>query len=462
MTDGTLLEQVRQGDPTAIATLLNHYLQRSGITARAALRDRVLHLLLEAAQVPDQQALVAYVRRGMQGLKMAMAQPGNGFDTVMIYGRRQGEQAAAWTETLDLTTLASPSTAPSAAGSATGSATGSAAGSATVATPPAAAAGLGAALGLAAARLGAEAVPPDIRTGPPTPPAPSATASPTPVAPPGSETTAVPPISPLPMPATPAPEPPVGISGGAEGEPGSVIPPVVPAPSAPPSPPPPAAVTPSGASSAQMQEASCQGLLAKGLLALLLLGFLGYVGWMLWTVSQQKQTISAAQSLTAGAIDVDKATNLNELKAAQQKLKDAETMLSAVPDIPGSAYANAQAELVKVRERLQQVEERLQAETKAQENLTAAVKLAAEATALGKLPNPTIASWKEAEAKWLAAINYLATIPPTSFLYPDASQRLAAYRNNYLLARQEVINLGGEVQPISGLGGSPEALGRQK
>lgn len=210
MTDGTLLEQVRQGDPTAIATLLNHYLQRSGITARAALRDRVLHLLLEAAQVPDQQALVAYVRRGMQGLKMAMAQPRNGFDTVMIYGRRQGDRAAAWTETLDLSTLASPATAPSATGPATGPATGSAA----AATPPAAEAGLGAALGLAAARLGAEAVPPDIRTGPPTPPAPSATVPPTPVAPPGSETTTVPPISPLPTPATPAPEPPVGISGG--------------------------------------------------------------------------------------------------------------------------------------------------------------------------------------------------------------------------------------------------------
>ncbi len=211
-----------------------------------------------------------------------------------------------------------------------------------------------------------------------------------------------------------------------------------------------------------MQEASCQGLLAKGLLGLLILGFLGYVGWMVWTVRQQQQTISDAQSLMAGAIDVDKATSLSELQAAQQKLKNAETVLSAVPDIPGSAYAEAQAELAKVRERLQQVEERLQTEATAQENLTAAMALATEATALGKRSDPTIASWKEAEAKWLAAINYLATIPPTSFLYPEASQRIEAYRNSYLLARKEVVNLGGEVQPISGLSGSPEALGRQK
>jgi len=211
-----------------------------------------------------------------------------------------------------------------------------------------------------------------------------------------------------------------------------------------------------------MQEASCQGLLAKGLLGLLILGFLGYVGWMLWTVSQQKQTISDAQSLTAGAIDVDKAKTLDELQAAQQKLKDAETMLSVVRDIPGSAYAEAQAELVKVRERLQQVEERLQAEAKAQENMAAAMRLATEATALGKRPDPTVESWKEAEGKWLAAINYLATIPPSSFLYPEASQRIDAYRNNYLLARKEVVNLGGDVQPISGVTGSPEALGRQK
>lgn len=450
MTDGTLLEQVRQGDPTAIATLLNHYLQRSGITARATLRDRVLHLLLEAAQVPDQQALVAYVRRGMQGLKQAMAQPRNGFDTVMIYGRRQGEQAAAWTETLDLAALSSPTAPPI--------------------TP--AEAGLGAAaVGLgAAAQPGVEAAPPDIRTGATgpasevpsaSPPPPSVLPSPVPPPP-------APPVSPLPPPTAPPtiPEPGVGISTGGEASGSNVppsSPPVIPGPSAPPAAPP--SVSPpagAGGGTTQMQEASCQGLLARGLLGLLIVGFLGYIGWMLWTVSQQRQVIEEVQTLTAGAIDVAKVKDLSELKAAQQKLKDAETKLAALSDIPGSAYAEAQAELIKVREQLQQVEERLQAEVKAQENMAAAMGLATEATALGKLPDRTVETWKQAEAKWLAAINYLAAIPPTSFLYPEASQRLAAYRNNYLLARQEVVKLGGEVQPISGLNGSLDALGRQK
>ncbi|WP_448572036.1 hypothetical protein, partial [Trichothermofontia sp.] len=267
--------------------------------------------------------------------------------------------------------------------------------------------------------------------------------------------------------APPVPEPGLGMGAGSEASGPSVapsgLPPVVPVSSTPASPTmPPSSPAVASGSSTQMQEASCQGLLARGLLGLLILGFLGYVGWMLWTVSQQKQSIADAQALTAGAIDVAKVTNLNELQAAQQKLKDAETVLSAVPDIPGSAYAEAQAELLKVREQLQQVEERLQAEAKAQESMTAAMGLATEATALGKRPNRTIETWKEAEAKWLAAINYLAAIPPTSFLYPEASQRIEAYRNNYLLARKEVVNLGGEVQPISGLDGSPSALGRQK
>lgn len=201
-------------------------------------------------------------------------------------------------------------------------------------------------------------------------------------------------------------------------------------------------------------------LYAGGLLGLLILGFLGYVGWRFWTVSPQKQVISDAQSLMAGAIDVDKVTSLSELQSAQRKLKNNETVLAAVPNIPGSAYAEAQAALIQVRKRLRQVEERLQAEAKAQESLTTAMALATEATNLVKRPDPTIESWKEAEAKWLDAISSLATVPPTSFLYPEASQRIEAYRNNYLLARKEVMDLGGEVQPISELGGSPEAFGR--
>ena len=47
-SQASLLAQAKQGDPKAIATLLNHKLQSKGITTRASVKNSCLHIMLEA------------------------------------------------------------------------------------------------------------------------------------------------------------------------------------------------------------------------------------------------------------------------------------------------------------------------------------------------------------------------------------------------------------------------------
>lgn len=53
MAQTNILELAKQGDPKAIAALINRQLQPKGITAKVALKDNCLQTMLESAQVPD-------------------------------------------------------------------------------------------------------------------------------------------------------------------------------------------------------------------------------------------------------------------------------------------------------------------------------------------------------------------------------------------------------------------------
>lgn len=68
MTQSNLLELARQGDPQAIATLMNRTLQPKGITARTELQGDRLRVLLEADQIPNRQAMTTFVRHGITSL----------------------------------------------------------------------------------------------------------------------------------------------------------------------------------------------------------------------------------------------------------------------------------------------------------------------------------------------------------------------------------------------------------
>lgn len=87
-----LVELARQGNPKAIAVLLNQFLQPKGINAIALLRDGCFHILLESAQVPDREVTAKFVQNKLASLKS------KSITHVKVHGRQSGNKSVAWTQ----------------------------------------------------------------------------------------------------------------------------------------------------------------------------------------------------------------------------------------------------------------------------------------------------------------------------------------------------------------------------
>ena len=95
-TPQNILHLARQGDPDAIAALMNRHLETHGITARVAKQESTLCVNLEAAQIPNQAELVAYVKKGVAGLELAA------IDHLTVSCQQLGADTQAWSEDLTL------------------------------------------------------------------------------------------------------------------------------------------------------------------------------------------------------------------------------------------------------------------------------------------------------------------------------------------------------------------------
>ncbi|MEZ2276961.1 MAG: hypothetical protein ACBR12_08605 [Microcoleus sp.] len=88
-----LLEMARQGNPKAIATLINQLLQPQGITATAGFKDGWLHIILESApSAPNQQNTATYIYKKLCTLKSKF------LHKVKIHGRQLGNKTIVWTQ----------------------------------------------------------------------------------------------------------------------------------------------------------------------------------------------------------------------------------------------------------------------------------------------------------------------------------------------------------------------------
>nr|WP_293100433.1 CapA family protein [Okeania sp. SIO2F4] len=96
MSQEEVLTLAKQGDPTAIAFLIDQKLSNIGVKARANIQKNNLHLLLEASELPDRQTCVKVIHQGMKALKAPS------IDFVNIYGRRLGHTIPEWTEVIEL------------------------------------------------------------------------------------------------------------------------------------------------------------------------------------------------------------------------------------------------------------------------------------------------------------------------------------------------------------------------
>ncbi|MBD2347107.1 hypothetical protein [Anabaena subtropica] len=99
MTQAKLVKLAQQGNTQAIALLMNRHLKPKGITAKVILKEACLQVMLESTQTLNQQALVAFVQKGITSLDTAS------IERVKVYGRQIGEELLAWTEEFDLGTI---------------------------------------------------------------------------------------------------------------------------------------------------------------------------------------------------------------------------------------------------------------------------------------------------------------------------------------------------------------------
>jgi hypothetical protein len=96
MTPQDVLNAAKQGNPEAIAALMNRSLQTKGITARAKLVAGTLQVMLEGNTAPSKAESVAYVAKGIKGLEIP------GISHLMIAGKSIGAENLEWTERIEL------------------------------------------------------------------------------------------------------------------------------------------------------------------------------------------------------------------------------------------------------------------------------------------------------------------------------------------------------------------------
>lgn len=100
MSAQEILTLAQQGNPIAIATLLNYLTQRQGMKVRVQRQGDRLHVLLEAGSVPNPHEMMAMVQDSINELHV------QGITSITVYGRQRGNRLPAWQQTTYLKTEA--------------------------------------------------------------------------------------------------------------------------------------------------------------------------------------------------------------------------------------------------------------------------------------------------------------------------------------------------------------------
>ncbi|MCL1463475.1 CapA family protein [Argonema galeatum] len=91
-----VLSLAQQGDPDAIAVLINKVVSKKGVTATAKSKGNCLHIVLESDRVPNQASCVRFIHDGIIRLNPKY------IDSVRLYGRRSDQKWPTWTEFVEL------------------------------------------------------------------------------------------------------------------------------------------------------------------------------------------------------------------------------------------------------------------------------------------------------------------------------------------------------------------------
>jgi len=91
-----ILALAKQGNPSAIASLINQATNPKGIAAQVTLQGNCLQIVLVAAQVPHRAASTRFIHNGLLRLQIPF------LESVRIYGRQSDRQKPDWSEVVQL------------------------------------------------------------------------------------------------------------------------------------------------------------------------------------------------------------------------------------------------------------------------------------------------------------------------------------------------------------------------
>lgn len=168
------------------------------------------------------------------------------------------------------------------------------------------------------------------------------------------------------------------------------------------------------------------GVIAFVLLALLTTG--GVIGFSVATTRiDDSKAIAAAQALVAEA-QVEDAAGMEALASASQKLTEARDILRGIDNVRGSRYATAQEELTQVRNALQTVESRIDAEESAASDWQEGQAMAQAAIQYVNTPPYSIEEWQKAKDDLGNAIAMIGSVPKGSSYAEQAKAALGEYQ----------------------------------
>ncbi|MGD1808641.1 hypothetical protein ACP6PL_24835 [Dapis sp. BLCC M126] len=89
-----IIELATQGNPKAVAIIINQSLQQQGITVIAGRKNGYLHIVVESEQVPNQEIVTPLVQKRIAHLQSECLK------NVKIHGRQLGNKSIIWTQTI--------------------------------------------------------------------------------------------------------------------------------------------------------------------------------------------------------------------------------------------------------------------------------------------------------------------------------------------------------------------------
>ncbi|WP_088241016.1 hypothetical protein [Calothrix rhizosoleniae] len=98
-SEPNIVELAKQGNPKAIASLINRQLNPQGITVKTNLQDTCLQIFLESLDPPLQEDILPFIHKGMSNLGAKVIR------TVRVHSCQVGSSSALWTEEFNLETF---------------------------------------------------------------------------------------------------------------------------------------------------------------------------------------------------------------------------------------------------------------------------------------------------------------------------------------------------------------------